>query len=108
MPLLIEKDKSISTDILRLFERTRVAYLSARTDPKEYGSKWRNAVNRIRDSYEGADALSNELKDFIDEDLLEANDVSDVSTNNAEKLYEGIKALRYSSDEVSDPFSKKF
>ena len=108
MPLLIEKDKSISTDILRLFERTRVAYLSARTDPKEYGSKWRNAVNRIRDSYERTDALSNELKDFIDEDLLEAKDVSDVSTNNAEKLYEGIKALRYSSDEVSDPFAKKF
>ena len=108
MPLLIEKDKSISTDILRLFERTRVAYLSARTDPKEYGSKWRNTVNRIRDSYERTDALSNELKDFIDEDLLEAKDVSDVSTNNAEKLYEGIKALRYSSDEVSDPFSKKF
>ena len=108
MPLLIEKDKSISTDILRLFERTRVAYLSARTDPKEYGSKWRSAVNRIRDSYERTDVLSNELKDFIDEDLLEAKDVSDVTTNNAEKLYEGIKALRYSSDEVSDPFAKKF
>ena len=108
MPLLIEKDKSISTDILRLFERTRVAYLSARTDPKEYGSKWRDAVNKIKDAYEMADTLSNELKDYIDDDLLEANDVSDVSTNNAEKLYEGIKALRYSSDEVSDPFSKKF
>ena len=108
MPLLIEKDKSISTDILRLFERTRVAYLSARTDPKEYGSKWRNAVNRIKEAYEMSDALSNELKDYIDEDLLEAKDVSDVTTNNAEKLYEGIKALRYSSDEVSDPFAKKF
>ena len=65
MPLLIEKDKSISTDILRLFERTRVAYLSARTDPKEYGSKWRNAVNKIKDAYEMSDALSNELKDYI-------------------------------------------
>ena len=108
MPLLIEKDKSISTDILRLFERTRVAYLSARTDPKEYGSKWRNAVNKIKEAYEMSDTLSNELKDYIDEDLLESNDVSDVSTNNAEKLYEGIKALRYSSDEVSDPFAKKF
>ena len=72
---LIEKDKSISTDILRLFERTRVAYLSARTDPKEYGSKWRSAVNKIKEAYEMADALSNELKDFIDDDLLEAKDV---------------------------------
>ena len=108
MPLLIEKDKSISTDILRLFERTRVAYLSARTDPKEYGSKWRNAVNKIKEAYEMADALSNELKDFIDDDLLEAKDVLDVTTNNAEKLYEAIKALRYSSEEVSDPFAKKF
>ncbi len=108
MPLLIEKDKSISTDILRLFERTRVAYLSARTDPKEYGSKWRNAVNKIKEAYEMSDALSNELKDYIEEDLLESKDASDPTTNNAEKLYQGIKALRYSSEEVSDPFAKKF
>ena len=32
----IEKDKQPSQEILRLFEKTRVAYLSAIHDPKEY------------------------------------------------------------------------
>ncbi len=65
MPLLIEKDKSISTDILRLFERTRVAYLSARTDPKEYGSKWRTAVKDIQDVRENLNELGKEVANFM-------------------------------------------
>ena len=37
----IEKDKRPQEELLRLFEKTRVAYLSALHDPKEYGSRWR-------------------------------------------------------------------
>jgi hypothetical protein len=48
MPLLIEKDKDSSEKIIRLFEKTRVAYLSARTDPKEYGNRWRKAIDDKR------------------------------------------------------------
>jgi hypothetical protein len=104
----IEKDKRPSEEILRLFEKTRVAYLSAANDPKEYGGRWRKAVEMVTDSYNDTDAASNEMKDFIPEDLLENTDTKDPTTIKAKELYEAVKLLRYSSDMVSDPFAKRF
>jgi ATP-dependent DNA ligase/cation transport regulator ChaB len=108
MAYLLEKDKSTSDEIVRLFEKVRVAYLSARTDPKEYGSKWRKAVDGITEAYENTNELSNELKNFIEISDLEADDVKDPQSQNAEKIFNGIKKLRYSSESVADPFAKKF
>ena len=107
MAYLIEKD-SPSEEILRLFEKTRVAYLSARTDPKEYGSRWRKSIEDIKEKYDDSSELGEELKDYIQEEDLENNESSDPTSNFAEKVYEGIKALRMSSEFVSDPFAKKF
>ena len=108
MAYLIEKDKSTSDDIIRLFEKVRVAYLSARTDPKEYGAKWRSAVSMVIDVYEETNELSNELKNFVENSDLESNDVKDPQSKSAEKIYEGVKTLRYSSESIDDPFAKKF
>jgi len=105
--LLFEKGKA-SNEILRLFERVRVAYLSARTDPKEYGSKWHSAVEYIRDEYDDSEEFGEELKNFINDKDLEHEDAKDATTTTAEKIYESVKNLRYSSDQVSDPFSKNF
>ncbi len=105
--LLFEKGKA-SNKILRLFERVRVAYLSARTDPKEYGSKWHSAVEYIRDEYDDSEEFGEELKNFINDKDLEHEDAKDATTTTAEKIYESVKNLRYSSDQVSDPFSKNF
>jgi len=108
MAYLLEKDKSTSDEIVRLFEKVRVAYLSARTDPKEYGSKWRKAIDSITEAYENSNELSNELKNFIEISDLEADDVKDPQSQNAEKIFNGIKKLRYSSESVADPFAKRF
>ena len=108
MAYLLEKDKSTSDEIVRLFEKVRVAYLSARTDPKEYGAKWRSAIDGITEAYENSNELSNELKNFIEISDLEADDVKDPQSQNAEKIFEGIKKLRYSSESVDDPFAKRF
>ena len=107
MAYLIEKD-SPSEEILRLFEKTRVAYLSARTDPKEYGGRWRKSIEDIKEKYDDSSELGEELKDYIQEEDLENNESSDPTSNFAEKIYEGVKALRMSSEFVSDPFAKKF
>tara|TARA_R110002012_G_scaffold138417_1_gene293628 strand:- start:896 stop:3418 length:2523 start_codon:yes stop_codon:yes gene_type:complete len=108
MAYLLEKDKSTSDEIVRLFEKVRVAYLSARTDPKEYGVKWRSAVDGIKEKYESTNQLSNELKNFIEISDLEADDVKDPQSQNAEKIFDGIKSLRYSSESIEDPFAKRF
>ena len=108
MAYLLEKDKSTSDEIVRLFEKVRVAYLSARTDPKEYGSKWRKSIDSIKEAYENTNELANELKNFIEISDLEAEDVKDPQSQNAEKIFNGIKKLRYSSESVADPFAKRF
>jgi len=106
MAYLIEKD-SPSEEILRLFEKTRVAYLSARTDPKEYGGRWRKSIEDIQDLYDNSSELGEELKNFIEKDDIENKEASDPTSNTAEKVYEGIKNMRMASDYVSDPFAKK-
>ena len=108
MAYLLEKDKSTSNDIIRLFEKVRVAYLSARSDPKQYGAKWRSSIDTIKETYDGTSSLSNELKNFIDNSDLEVEDVKDPQSQNAEKIFDGIKNLRYSSESIDDPFAKKF
>jgi hypothetical protein len=106
MAYLIEKD-SPSEEILRLFEKTRVAYLSARTDPKEYGGRWRKSIEDIQDLYDNSSELGEELKNFIEKDDIENKEAADPTSNTAEKVYEGIKNMRMASDYVSDPFAKK-
>ena len=104
----IEKDKQPSQEITRLFEKTRVAYLSAKTDPKEYGGRWRKVVDLIIESYNELDSAGKELNNFIDEEDLMDKDTKDPSSNRATDLYEKIKLVRYSSKIVADPFADMF
>ena len=104
----IEKDKQPSVELMRLFEKTRVAYLSAVHDPDEYSGRWRKAVDLIEESYEELDAAGKELKNFIDADVFDDKEINNVESNQAKELYEKIKLVRYNSDLVVDPFAKRF
>ena len=97
-----------SEEILRLFEKTRVAYLSAKEDPDEYGSRWRNAVEMIRESYEELDAAGKELKNHISDVIINDKEAKNPLSSQAQKIFQGIKQLRYTSDLVDDPFAKRF
>ena len=106
---MFEKETNpLSQQILRLFEETRAAYLSARQDPKQYSKNWHSAVDSIIDAYEEVGALSKDLKESINERDLESSEVKDPTSNTSAKLYAAIKELRYSSENVKDPFTKKF
>jgi len=107
--LLFEKEtESISSKILSLFEKVRVAYLSAKSDPKNYGSRWRKTIEDIKDEYDNLDYLGKQLQQYIAEDILENKDANNPDSPTASKIYEGIKQLRFESDEVQDPFAKRF
>ena len=97
-----------SEEILRLFEKTRVAYLSAKEDPDEYGSRWRSAVEMIRESYEELDAAGKELKNHISDVIINDKEAKNPLSSQAQKIFQGIKQLRYTSDLVDDPFAKRF
>ncbi len=89
MPLLLDKEESPSEEIIRLFEKTRVAYLSAKEDPKEYGGRWRSILEDIQEKYTKTNALGSVLEDYIDDDLLEDKETANPQSNHALKLYQG-------------------
>ena len=108
MPLLLDKEESPSEEIIRLFEKTRVAYLSAKEDPKEYGGRWRSILEDIQEKYTKTNALGSVLEDYIDDDLLEDKETANPQSSQALKLYQAIKDMRLSSEEANDPFVKKY
>ena len=107
--LLFEKEtESVSDKILSLFEKTRVAYLSAKSDPKNYGSRWRKIVEDIRNEYDNLDYLAGQLKEYLAEDIINRKDAMNPESPTAGKVYNAIKMLRFESEEVQDPFAKRF
>jgi len=107
--LLFEKEtESVSDKILSLFEKTRVAYLSAKSDPKNYGSRWRKTIENLRDEYDNLDYIGGQLKQYLAEDILERKDAMNPESPTAGKIYNAIKMLRFESEEVQDPFAKRF
>lgn len=108
MPLLLDKEESPSEEIIRLFEKTRVAYLSAREDPKEYGGRWRKAIEDLRSAYSKTNALGSILEDYLNENELENKEAADPTSQIASRVYEGVKAMRLSADESNDPFVRKY
>ena len=105
---MVEKDKQPSFEILNLFEKVRVAYLSARQDPQEYGGRWRKAVEMIEEVYEDLDAAGKEIKNYVTIKDLKDEEVNNPESSSAKTLYDNIKILRYASDLVEDPFAKRF
>tara|TARA_R110000822_G_scaffold212835_4_gene348212 strand:+ start:14634 stop:17102 length:2469 start_codon:yes stop_codon:yes gene_type:complete len=105
---MFEKDKApLSNEILSLFEETRVSYLSAKSDPKEYSSRWRETLDKIKESYDSLSPLGKELKEYLDERHVESDDAGSPTSGSAKIIYESIKQMRFDSENVTDPFSKK-
>ena len=104
----IEKDKQPSVELMRLFEKTRVAYLSAIHDPDEYSGRWRKAVELIEESFDELDAAGKELKNFLREEEITDKEVKDPNSSKAKNLFEKIKLVRYTSKIIADPFAEMF
>ena len=107
--LTIGKVKApVSDEILHLFEKVRVSYLSAKEDKKEYGGRWRNTLEEISEAFDSISPLGKEINVFLDERHLEDNDSKDPESTTARIIYEAIKDMRFKSEEVEDPFADRF
>ena len=103
-----KKKEDLTRTILDFFEQTRFAYLSAREDKGTYQKEWAEVVDKIRDDFDSLNALSSEIKDYLEEKTLFDKDAKDPESIQAKRVYEAVKDMRFQSDKVSDPFSKKF
>jgi hypothetical protein len=101
-----EKEE-LAPQIRALFERIRVAYLSAKDDPRNYKNKWMDEVATLRDIWDEKSKLSAVLPDVLDEKTLFGNGARNPESSESSKIYEGIVDLRYGHI-AKDPFSKKF
>ena len=62
------KDDAMAKRVLDFYEDVRQKYLSAREDPKEYGSEWKKAVKKIRSDFDGLGQFTTEVKRYLKED----------------------------------------
>ena len=103
-----KKKEDLTRTILDFFEQTRFAYLSAREDKGTYQKEWAEVIDKIRDDFDSLNALSSEIKNYLEEKTLFDKDAKNPESIQAKRVYEAVKDMRFQSDKVSDPFSKKF
>ena len=99
---------AISGRMQRLFESGRVSYLSALSEPDNYSEDWQKWIKELREAFDDIDDFGRALKTGIDEDTLFSKEAEDAETDSAKRVFEGIKTLRYSQENVPDPFVKEF
>ena len=109
MPLSVEKEKDpLTIRVIQFFERFRMAYLSALSDPKNYGKKWASSIKALREHWDNINEYSKLLKETISEKELFSDDAENIESDTARRIYEEVKALRYSSEKIKDPFTNKY
>jgi len=101
VPLSVEKEKDpLTIRIIQFFERFRMAYLSALSDPKNYGKKWALTIKALREHWDNINEYSKLLKETISEKELFSDDAENIESDTARRIYEEVKALRYSSEKI--------
>ena len=108
MPISVTKDNPLTVRVIQFFEKMRMSYLSALSDPKTYGKKWITEVKTLREQWDDIDDFSKEIKQAISEKELFDDEAENVESDNAKNIYSQIKELRYSSGIVKDPFTNQF
>ena len=102
-----KKTGAMAKRVLDFYEDIRYKYLSAVEDPKEYGSKWKKAVLKIREDFDGLGDFSSEVKNYVEEDNVFNDESLNPESNAARKLYDSVKEMRFKSQEMNDPFAKQ-
>jgi len=108
VPVSITKDTPITLRVIQFFEKMRMSYLSALSDPKQYGKKWMKEVKTLREQWDDIDEFSKEIKKVINEKNLFSDEAENIETDIARNIYSQVKELRYSAGIVKDPFSIKY
>tara|TARA_R110002020_G_scaffold1090_2_gene5428 strand:+ start:1304 stop:3772 length:2469 start_codon:yes stop_codon:yes gene_type:complete len=109
VPLLLQKDKDpLTSRVIQFFEKMRMSYLSALSDKKTYGKKWVGEIKTLRKQWDDIDDFAQVIKENITEKELFSDEAENIESDTARNIYEQVKELRYSSELIKDPFSKKY
>tara|TARA_R110002110_G_scaffold14868_18_gene68189 strand:- start:3514 stop:6402 length:2889 start_codon:yes stop_codon:yes gene_type:complete len=90
------------------YDEVRIAYLSARERPKDYGDEWNRIVDSARKHWDSPTDFGDLMRERLDESLVYSDKTKDPSSSKAKSLYEKLKSISSDSDITQDPFRKKY
>jgi len=106
--ILFKEQDSLNLRIIQFFEKIRMAYLSALSNPKTYRKKWVREIKLLREEWDSIDEFGKAIKEKVSEKELFSDEANDINSDTARRIYDNIKELRYSSEMVKDPFAKEY
>ena len=83
-----------SESLKDLHDKVRIAYLTAKENPKVYSDEWEKAIKFIQEKWNNTDPIANALKDKLSESLLFSDEVKDSTGAKAKRVYEIIQNLK--------------
>lgn len=98
----------LSRSIRTLYDKIRVAYLSARERPKDYTDEWEVIIEDIQRKWDGPQEMGDLLRDKLSESLLFSEEAKNPQGAKAKRIYEAIKEIQDQTAFSKDPFRKKF
>jgi len=98
----------LSRSLRTLYDKVRIAYLSARERPKDYRDEWETIIESIQQKWDSPDAIGDLLRDKLSESLLFSDEVKDPQGAKAKRVYENLKEIQEQSAFSKDPFRKKY
>ena len=104
MPISVTKDDPLTIRVIQFFEKMRMSYLSALSDPKTYAKKWTAEIKTLKEQWDDIDDFSK----AISEKELFSDEAENIESDTARNIYSQIKELRYSSGIIKDPFTIRY
>ena len=98
----------LSRSLRLLYDKVRVAYLSARERPKDYKDEWETVVEEIQQSWDSPQPIGDLLRDKMSETLLFSQESKDPQGAKAKRIYENLKTIQDEKSFSKDPFRKKY
>jgi hypothetical protein len=98
----------LSRSLRSLYDKVRVAYLSARERPKDYKDEWSTVIEEIRDNWDSPNPIGDLLRDELSESLIYSEEVKNPQGAKAKRVYQNIKEVQEQTSLSKDPFRKKF
>jgi|TARA_R100000482_G_scaffold124807_1_gene79155 ATP-dependent DNA ligase len=98
----------LSRSIRLLYDKVRIAYLSARERPKDYRDNWETVIEDMQQSWDSPQPIGDLLRDKISESLLFSEEAKDPQGSKAKRIYETLKNIQNEKSFSKDPFRKKY
>ena len=96
----------LSREIRILYDKVRIAYLSARERPKDYRDEWETVVERLQEKWDSPKPIGDLLREKLSESLLFSQQAKDPQGAKAKRIHDNLKNIQEQSSFSKDPFRK--